>query len=57
MDEELGHRDGVGPATRRLREFNGGDGSGVIDLVFGGYGEASDGVWSLLDHMATSRLI
>ena len=28
----------------------------VLDLVFGGEGSASEGVWTLLGHMANSRL-
>ena len=51
MDAELGHGDGQGPALRRLRELG-----SVVDLCFGGYAEASTGVWRLLDHMATARL-
>ena len=51
MDAELGHGDGPGPALRRLRELG-----SVVDLCFGGYAEASTGVWRLLDHMATARL-
>ena len=51
MDVELGQMDGQGPALRRLRELG-----TVIDLCFGGYGEASGGEWQLLDHMANARL-
>ena len=53
MDELLGHMDGNGPALRRLQQYEGGV---VLDLVFGGEGSASEGVWTLLGHMANSRL-
>ena len=53
MDEILGHTDSTGPALRRLQQYEGGV---VLDLVFGGEGSASEGVWTLLGHMANSRL-
>jgi hypothetical protein len=53
MDQQLGHTDEQGPALRRLRQYEGGN---VLDLVFGGYSECSEGVWTLLGHMANSRL-
>ena len=53
LDRELGHQDGQGPASRRLRRYAGGQ---VLDLVLGGYAEGSQGVWTLLGHMANCRL-
>ena len=51
IDRELGQGSGQGPTVDRLNQF-----PTVIDLVFGAYGEASQGVWDLLDTMATFRL-
>ena len=54
MDEKLGYTDGPGPALRRLQQYQGGE---VLDLVFGGEGSASEGVWTLPGHMANCRLM
>ena len=51
MDVELGHIDRQGPTVDRLNQY-----PPVQDLVFGAYGEASEGVWELLDIMSTSRI-
>ena len=40
LDRELGHQDGQGPASRRLRRYAGGQ---VLDLVLGGYAEGEPG--------------
>ena len=41
----------MGPTARKLSEF-----PPVLDLVFGAYGETSEGVKSLLDHLVKARL-
>ena len=41
---------GAGPPRRRY------NGAKVFDLVLGGYAEASQGVWTLLGHMANFQL-
>ena len=51
VDQELGFQDGTGPTTRRLQGF-----PTVLDLCFGAYGEASQGVKNLLGSFAQSRL-
>ena len=51
MDQELGFMNGDGPTLRKLQRY-----PPVIDLCFGAYGECSDGVKSLLEQMAQSRL-
>ena len=51
MDQDLGHEDGQGPTSRKLAEF-----PPVLDLVFGAFGETSEGVKSLLDTLVKSRL-
>ena len=51
MDRELGHQDGNGPTIRKLHSY-----PPVLDLVFGAYGETSDGVKKLLDQLADSQL-
>ena len=52
MDVELGvgHEE-QGPTVQRLNQF-----PPVLDLVFGAYSEASNGVWELMDKMIDSRL-
>ena len=50
VDQELGFADG-GPTLRNLQGF-----PPVLDLVFGAYGECSDGVKSMLDSFGDSRL-
>ena len=47
----MGHKDGQGPTSRKLAEF-----PPVLDLVFGAYGETSEGVKTLLDHLVKARL-
>ena len=47
----LGMRMGLGPTIRKLESY-----PPVLDLVFGAYGEASDGVKKLLDKMVESRV-
>ena len=44
-------RMGLGPTIRKLESY-----PPVLDLVFGAYGEASDGVKKLLDKMVESRV-
>ena len=51
VDQELGFADGGGPTLRKLQSF-----PPVLDLVFGAYGECSDGVKSMLDSFGESRL-
>ena len=51
MDETLGHADGQGPVSRRLREYG-----EVMSLCFGGYGEASKLVHELIATFAQARL-
>ena len=51
LDRELGFQPGMGPTVRKLSEF-----PPVLDLVFGAYGETSEGVKSLLDHLVKARL-
>ena len=51
VDRELGHEDGAGPTIRKLESY-----PPVLDLVFGAYGEASDGVKKLLDKLVESRV-
>ena len=51
MDLDLGHQDGQGPTTKKLGEF-----PPVLDLVFGAYGETSEGVKTLLDTLVKARL-
>ena len=51
LDRELGFQPGMGPTARKLSEF-----PPVLDLVFGAYGETSEGVKSLLDHLVKARL-
>ena len=51
MDQDLSHEDGQGPTSRKLAEF-----PPVLDLVFGAYGETSEGVKTLLDTLVKSRL-
>ena len=51
VDQELGFADGGGPTLRKLQSF-----PPVLDLVFGAYGECSDGVKSMLDSFGDSRL-
>ena len=48
---DLGYQDGQGPTTRKLGEF-----PPVLDLVFGAYGECSEGAKRLLDTLVQSRL-
>ena len=43
--------DGNGPTTRQLGDF-----PPVLDLVFGAYGEASEGVKTVMDKMLESKL-
>ena len=47
----MGHQDGTGPTIRKLQSY-----PPVLDLVFGAYGETSDGVKKLLERLAESRL-
>ena len=51
VDRELGHLDGTGPTIRKLGSY-----PPVLDLVFGAYGETSDGVKKLLDQLVESRV-
>ena len=51
VDQELGFADLGGPTLRKLQSF-----PPVLDLVFGAYGECSDGVKSMLDSFGESRL-
>ena len=51
VDREMGHQDGTGPTIRKLQSY-----PPVLDLVFGAYGETSDGVRKLLERLAESRL-
>ena len=51
MDEAMGKERGRGPVSRRLEEFK-----QVIDLCFGGYGEASDSVHKLVEVLAKFRV-
>ena len=51
LDLVLGHTDGNGPTTRRLGDF-----PPVLDLVFGAYGESSEGVKSLMDAILDSKI-
>ena len=51
VDQDLGHKDGQGPTSRKLAEF-----PPVLDLVFGAYGETSEGVKTLLDTLVKARL-
>ena len=51
MDVALGHVVGEGPAQRRLAEYG-----QVMGLCFGGLGEASKEVHSLIEAMASTRL-
>ena len=51
VDREMGHQDGTGPTLRKLQSY-----PAVLDLVFGAYGETSDGVKKLLEKLAESRL-
>ena len=51
MDVAMGEVQGRGPVSRRLGEFG-----KVVDLCFGGYGEASQGVHKLVDIMANQRV-
>ena len=44
VDQELGFADGGGPTLRKLQSI-----PPVLDLVFGAYGECSDGVKSMLE--------
>ena len=50
-DQDLGHPDGQGPTSRKLNEF-----LLVLDLLFGAYGETSEGVKFLPDTLVVSRL-
>ena len=52
VDRELGYEGGTGPTIRKLESF-----PPVLDLVFGAYGEVSDGVKKLLDQMVESCTI
>ena len=51
VDREMGFADGTGPTIRKLESY-----PPVLDLVFGAFGETSDGVKTLLDNLAQSRL-
>ena len=51
VDQDLGFPDGQGPITRKLSQF-----PPVLDLVFGAYGETSEGKKSLLDTLVELRL-
>ena len=51
LDQELGYREEEGPTAKRLGDF-----PPVLDLCFGAYGEASEGVKMLLDAMLESKL-
>ena len=51
MDADLGFPDGEGPTSKKLGEF-----PQVMDLVFGAYGETSEGVKCLLDKLIQARL-
>ena len=51
MDQNLSFSDGQGPTTRKLGQF-----PPILDLVFGAYGETSEGVKSLLDILVESRM-
>ena len=51
MDEVIGHSDGLGPVSRRLREYG-----VVMPLIFGGHAEASKDVHELIDTLAKTRL-
>ena len=47
----MGYPDGAGPTLRKLQSY-----PPVLDLVFGAFGETSDGAKKLLEKMAESRL-
>ena len=51
VDQDMGHSDGRGPTSRKLAKF-----PPVLDLVFGAYGETSEGVKTLLDNLVQARL-
>ena len=51
VDRELGFTNDDGPTLRKLQRY-----PPVLDLCFGAYGECSEGVKSLLEQMAQSRL-
>ena len=49
VDREMGFADGTGPTLRKLESY-----PPVLDLVFGAFGETSDGVKTLLDNLCSS---
>ena len=51
VDREMGFADGTGPTLRKLESY-----PPVLDLVFGAFGETSDGAKKLLENLAESRL-
>ena len=51
VDQDLGLPDGQGPTTRKLSQY-----LPVLDLVFGAYGEVSEGVKLLLDTLVEARM-
>ena len=53
VDREMGYPDGAGPTlrVRKLQSY-----PPVLDLVFGAFGETSDGAKKLLEKLAESRL-
>ena len=51
MEQSLGHADGEGPVSRKLREYG-----EVMPLCFGGYGEASKEVHETIDTLAKTCL-
>ena len=51
VDREMGYPDGAGPTLRKLQSY-----PPVLDLVFGAFGETSDGAKKLLEKLAESRL-
>ena len=51
MDETLGHADGQGPVSNKLREYG-----VVMPLIFGGLAEASKDVHGLIATLANIRL-
>ena len=51
VDRELGQGDKEGPTLKKLRSF-----PPVLDLVFGAYGECSEGVKKLMDSLVSIKL-